>query len=165
MTKELINLGQMKPAVSKLRAVGGFMAGQSAVEMALLVPVLLLLLTGISDFARVYYLSVAVNNAARAGTGYGGQNQTNSVDLAGMQNAALADATNIPGITATASTFCECPGTTSHFICPQNPQCKDQHTYVEVKTSATFKTTLHYPGIPNTVAVNGDSVMLAAVSP
>ena len=45
--------------------------GQSAVELAVVVPVLALLLVVVADFGRVFFVSVAVNNAARAGAQYG----------------------------------------------------------------------------------------------
>lgn len=44
--------------------------GQSLVEMALLLPVLLLMLLGLLDFGRVYYAMVAMNDAAQEGAAY-----------------------------------------------------------------------------------------------
>ena len=52
---------------------GCWATGQSAVELALALSVLLLLLLAGADFARVFYMTVAVNNAARAGAQYGSQ--------------------------------------------------------------------------------------------
>jgi TadE-like protein len=91
--------------------------GQSAVELALLAPVLILLLLAAADFSRVYYASIEATNAARADVQYGAQSITTASDTAGMQQAALNDASNLSGLTATASNFCECPPGTSHVIC------------------------------------------------
>ena len=44
--------------------------GQSIVEIALLLPVLLLMLLGLVDFGRVYYVMVALNDAAQEGAAY-----------------------------------------------------------------------------------------------
>jgi len=45
--------------------------GQSVVEFALILPVLLLILLGTIDFGRLYYSYVTVANAARVGAEYG----------------------------------------------------------------------------------------------
>ena len=44
--------------------------GQSIVEIALLLPVLLLMLLGLVDFGRVYYVMVALKDAAQEGAAY-----------------------------------------------------------------------------------------------
>ena len=41
--------------------------GQSLVELALMLPLLMLILLGAVDFGRVYYTQVAISNAARVG--------------------------------------------------------------------------------------------------
>src|SRR5712691_10594139 len=46
-------------------------AGQSLVEMALLLPVLALLTFGLVDFGRAYYFQVSITNAAREGARVG----------------------------------------------------------------------------------------------
>ena len=45
--------------------------GQSAVEVALVLPVLLLMLAGMVDFGRAFRGYIVVNNAAREGARYG----------------------------------------------------------------------------------------------
>lgn len=44
--------------------------GQSIVELALLLPVLLVMLLGLLDFGRVYYVMVSLNDAAQEGASY-----------------------------------------------------------------------------------------------
>lgn len=44
--------------------------GQSLVEVAFLLPILLLLLSGLIDFGRVYYAMVALNDSAEEGATY-----------------------------------------------------------------------------------------------
>lgn len=48
--------------------------GQSLVELALALPVLLLLLLGLADFGRAFYYTSIISNAARAGAAYLSQN-------------------------------------------------------------------------------------------
>ena len=50
--------------------------GQSLVELALTVPILLLLLLGAAELARVAYAAIEVSNAAEAAVRYGAQNST-----------------------------------------------------------------------------------------
>lgn len=162
----------------------GWASGQSATELALMAPVLIILLLVAADFGRLFYLSVAVNNAARTGVQYGAQNvgtasQTASCTCASANTttctssnncicaAAYADASNINGFTATPSEFCQCdpadggavvtcPGASGATPCPT---MSDMRIYVQVNTAATFKTVVSWPGIPSSVQVNGSAVM------
>ena len=85
--------------------------GASLVEMAVVLPVLALLLIGAIDFGRVFYVSMALTNAARVGVQYGAQNQGTAVDLAGMRAAAIAAARpDVGTITAAATRTCSCNG-------------------------------------------------------
>ena len=48
--------------------------GQSLVELALALPLLLLILLGLADFGRAFYYTTIISNAARAGAAYLSQN-------------------------------------------------------------------------------------------
>ncbi len=50
--------------------------GQSLVELALMMPVLMFILAGMLDLGRVYYAYVTITNAAREGASYGASNPT-----------------------------------------------------------------------------------------
>ena len=65
--------------------------GQSAVELAFVVPILIVLLLAVADFGRVFLISVAVNNAARAGAQYGSQTVSTAQDTNGIETAAATD--------------------------------------------------------------------------
>ncbi|MBN1919649.1 MAG: pilus assembly protein [Anaerolineae bacterium] len=56
--------------------------GQSIVEMALLLPVLLLMLMGLLDFGRVYYVMVALNDAAQEGAAYAASRPSDTTGIA-----------------------------------------------------------------------------------
>lgn len=66
--------------------------GQSLVEMALLLPVLLLMLLGLLDFGRVYYAMVAMNDAAQEGAAYAAMRPN---DHAGISARAAAASTGL----------------------------------------------------------------------
>jgi len=139
--------------------------GQSIVEFAVAVGVLSLILVVAADFARVFYFSIAVNNAARAGAQYGSQTVITAANSSGMTTAATTDGSNIPGLSATASQ-CTCepqaspppiePCTSiSSTYCAANSTA----TFVTVNTSAPFTTIVHYPGLPNSFTLKGKAVM------
>ena len=134
--------------------------GQSLVEFAVVAPVLILFLLAVADFGRVFFVSIALNNAARAGTQYGIQSPANAADVSGMQQAAQKDASNISGVGATASEYCECPDGSTQ-ACNLSPPCNDMRVYVEVDTTGSFQTLLNYPGIPSSISLTGKSVMRA----
>src|SRR5208337_5493254 len=117
-----------------------------------------LILVAATDFARVFYMSIELNNAARAGVQYGAQNPVTAANLAGMKQAAINDAADVTGMTATASLYCECPGG-SAFSCSASNSCSDKRVYVEVDTSGTYQTLFSYPWIPSKINLSGKAVM------
>ena len=118
-----------------------------------MLPFLTLLLLGVIDFGRGFYLSIEVSSAAATGALYGLQNNT---DTTGMQDAAIADAHNVSGMTASASYGCECSNTASATICPtalsdscSNPTCTyNAVTVVQVGTRYSYTPLFAWPGIP-----------------
>jgi Flp pilus assembly protein TadG len=80
-------------------------AGQSLIEVALALPVLLILLLGIADGARAYYYAGVVANGAREGANYAARHETATVaqvtqracDATGM----AAFGSSCPGLTVT----------------------------------------------------------------
>ena len=132
--------------------------GSSLVEVACVMPLMLLLLVGAVDFGQAYYIGIEVNSAAAAGTAYG---VSNFLDTAGMQKAALLDAGDVPSMTATATWGCECSdGTGASANCLSVPTCGTNLVeYVDVNTSVNFTPVLAYPMIPSLFAIRGHSRM------
>src|SRR5918996_6190345 len=83
-------------------------AGSVAVEMAILTPLLLLLLLGAADFAKVYRMQMLLVGAAKAGAQYGAQSKLTASDTAGMEAAARTDANGFLGLDVEAETQCTC---------------------------------------------------------
>lgn len=134
--------------------------GQSALELALIAPILAFLLIATADFARVFYVSITLNNAARAGVQYGSQSAIQAGDINGMIAQAEMDGANVSNITATASQ-CTCSSQTSSVAACASSYCSANSTatFVVVNTSATFKTIVNYPGIPSSTALSGKAIM------
>ena len=133
--------------------------GQATVEWALTAPMLAVLLVISGDLMRMYYTSIEINNAAKAGDQYGAQNAGTAADLSGMQQAAQNDAFDLSAMTATASFYCQCPGSSTTFDCGDTNSCSDKRVYVEVDTAATFYTLLHYPGLPSSIQLTAKAKM------
>lgn len=140
--------------------------GASLVELAFVLPILALLFVGLLDFGKAYYLSIEVSSAARAGAQYGVLHPT---DKSGMQYAAVNDAPDVSGISATATIGCECSDGTnvtqsssSSDSCPSSPSCSSSAiviNYVKVTTTATYTPLVRWPGLPTSLTLQGQSMM------
>jgi hypothetical protein len=141
--------------------------GASLVELAIVIPFLVLLALGAIDFGRAFYLSIEVANAARAGVQYGAANG-NLTNFAGMETAANADAFDVPGGVAPNAVWgCECSdGSTSSQNCSPVPTCPGGASgpiylvdYVQVYTSATYTPLIPWPGIPLSIPMSSQAKM------
>ena len=131
--------------------------GQAAIELAFLAPILALILVVAVDFGRLFYMNITLVNSARAGVQYGAQSTTTAADYNGMSQAALNDASNVPGVTASATNFCTCGGVSASCT----SDCSDFRMYAQVTTSAVFHTLVTYPGVPSSIAVTRTASMRA----
>jgi len=125
------------------------------VEFAVVFPILVLLLIGAADFGRVFFTSVAVANAARAGAEWGAMTPANSQDSLGIVNFAKFDGAEAGTITVTAQTVCRCGTTVT--ACSTTPNCSGYgvpKSYIEVTASKTVNLILPYPGVPNNISVS-----------
>jgi Flp pilus assembly protein TadG len=130
--------------------------GSAIVELALTLPILVLVVAAGVDFARVFYVGMALQNAARAGAQWGSHAAAQTGNTALMQTTALnAYAnTNITGATATASRMCECATDTGTFSAtsPANTctasACSSGHLVVTVTVSVSAPFTRIMPGVP-----------------
>ena len=139
--------------------------GASLVEMALLMPLFMLLLLGTIDLGRAFYLAMEVAGAAHAAAVYGAQNPT---DTAGMQYAAQYDAPNVPNLTVTNATYgCECSDGTSYSLsCASIPTCTGlTEVYrIDITVTATYSPLVPWPGIPSSISLSSSAAMRSAGS-
>jgi Flp pilus assembly protein TadG len=135
--------------------------GQAFVELALVLPIFILLLVGVAEFGMLAYAGIEISNAARAGVAYGAQTAATAADIAGMESAAINDASNIAGLSATATQFWSCSNAPSTQFSTPPTSCSAGHVldYVQVNTTATMSPPFHYPGLPATYVLKGQSVM------
>jgi len=135
-------------------------AGTSLVEFAIIAPVFVFLAIGIIEIGRYTFFAIVVSNAARAGVQYGSQNTSTAVNASAMASAALADAEGLAQVSASPTVYCENSSTDTATTCPTTTTPAPTTVYyVKVVTTGTFKSLLHYPGIPNNVPITGSAIM------
>ncbi len=122
--------------------------GQSIVELALMLPMLVFLLIGGADLGRAFAIQIAVQNGARAGAEASAIDFTPTTQEA--KDHAQQEMNRTPGMNASNATITvtrtRADGTTA---CIQTP---DPVTpcYFTVRVRYTFKTIIPWPLIPNT---------------
>jgi Flp pilus assembly protein TadG len=135
--------------------------GTQMVELAVLLPFLVLVLLGSTDFARASYYAITVTNAARSGAQYAAHNAVSAINTAGIRAAAEFEAQNIGSITVASSIFCKCPGGTAPVSCTVGT-CGGgaaRELYTSVTATRTFETLFDYPVIPSEIAISRNATM------
>jgi len=146
----------MKRAWGRLGRLGDE-CGSVAVEFALAVPILVLLLGGLADFGRAFYDRMALETAARGAVQYARQYPH---DTAGIRLAAL-NAGRLPAtITVDApAPFCECPDGTPNECSTACPSGEAVLRFLSVTVREDFQTLFSYPGIPSPLPLVGAAVI------
>lgn len=134
-------------------------SGQALVEVAVSCFLMILLLGGLCACGLLEYDSIEVTSSARAGVQYGAQSRITAKDVAGMRAAAVQDAPNIPALTATASSFCQCSdGSASTCL---GTDCPTSHIvdYVKVNTQATVRPPFQISFLVGSFTLKGQAIM------
>lgn len=133
-------------------------AGQALVETALVFPLMVAMLVGAAELARVIFAAIEVTNAAKAGVQYGAQNGYTAQDSSGILTAAQGEAANVSGLSATTSLACVCSDGTASTCA--NTDCSNSHLEetLTVNTQATIDPVIHLPGLPKTYTVKGQAI-------
>lgn len=137
-------------------------SGSALVETAAVLPLLITILIGGAEFARVAYAAIEVANAARAGAQYGAQNGFTASDSTGIANAAAADAANLPGLATTSSYTCICSDGSSSTCQPTDCANSKIEQTLTVNTQATVDPLIHLPGLPTTYTLKGQAIQKCA---
>lgn len=133
-------------------------SGQALIETAITLSLLVIMLIGAAEIARVAYASMQVVGAAKAAVQYGDIIITNANDTQGMQNAAAAEAPLLPNLVTTPTLSCLCADgiscTSTSVLCAGSAPVQT----LTVTTSASFDPLIHLPGLPNTFTLQGYAV-------
>lgn len=158
-------LGGWKQGIAGcLREAAESESGANLVELALLLPLMILMFLGVAEVGSIFYMSIEVNNAALAGAAYGAQSNITAADTAGMARVAQQDASNVPGLTASATYYCACSTTagalTNLASCSSTCTAGSHEViFVKVNTSATFSALSKFPALPNPFTTSGQAIM------
>jgi hypothetical protein len=145
--------------------------GQSLVEFALVLPLMLLLVVGIADFGRIYTSAVAVESAAREAADFGSFHASYwttanlGTTVAEMERRACTAAagSHLDGYAEPAGTVghahCTNP-TFSYSLEPGGDSCSDPTTeppcVVHVRMDYDFNMILSFPPLPATFHIQRD---------
>lgn len=140
--------------------------GVSAVEFALLAPVLIALPVPIVDLGLGLYTQMELQNAATAGAQYALQNPSLSTLTTAQIQAAAAAAVPSLAMSTSASQVCGCPGTgtgggpaVTFGSCTTNCSTgKLPGNYVTVTAQTTYVPLVPYPVMGSSVALTAQSV-------
>jgi hypothetical protein len=135
--------------------------GNSVLETALVLPVLVLMLAVAVDLGRAFSAAIATTSAAQAGAMYGEQHPT---DVAGMLAAARLDAGSSLTIVPTAQYGCECSdGSSAKSGCSSEPSCPFNSVYyVQLNTTTLYTPIVPYPGIASGFQLYGKARIRAS---
>lgn len=145
-------------------------SGQSLVELAIMLPFMMLLALGGIELGRYAYIGILVGNAARAGVAYGAQSHITAAtgSLPNITQAARNDfknnGQNSALLNVTSGWVCGCDngGTISAVDCVTGVCPIGQHKDVSlsVTASGTFTSLFSYPGIPSSITVSRTATLL-----
>jgi Flp pilus assembly protein TadG len=128
--------------------------GSAAVELAIAVPVVVLLAIGVFDLGRILVAAVTVANAARAGAVYGTLEPGNATDTAAINQAARDDGLDLGTLAVTSRSYCRCDaGEVGDCLTGDCGVYGAYRVYVEVTAVKKIGLLFKYPGMPDTVTV------------
>lgn len=129
-------------------------SGSAAVELAIAVPVVVLLAIGVYDVGRILVSAVTVANAARAGAVYGTLLPANANDTAGINQAARDDALDFGSLAVSSRHFCRCDGAEVGDCTTGDCGAYGQYrVYVEVTAVKKVGLVFKYPGMPDSITI------------
>ncbi|TCS64019.1 TadE/TadG family type IV pilus assembly protein [Varunaivibrio sulfuroxidans] len=132
----------LRPRVRKLKTLPGDTAGVSAIEFALIAPVLMILMLGMFDYAVLIFHKMELVGAVRSGAQYALIDSSATTAIAQT----VINSTNLPAntLSVTVTNFCECPDGSS-LVCGGTCAAGNVHYYTRVAGSYDY-TPIFLPG-------------------
>ena len=137
-------------ARANFEAVRGFIGsdrGQSMVELALTLPLMVFAILGGADMARAFALQIAVENGSRAGAESYAIDQTPT--SAEAQAAAVAEINRTPTANASASNVTVTKKQSDGVTACVSPPTIATPCYVSVRVQYPWSTLIAWPLVPN----------------
>jgi Flp pilus assembly protein TadG len=147
-------------------------SAQATLELALSLPLFLLLILGSAEIANLAWASVQLNNAARAGAAYASLNRANAASttdicLAAQNEAPKFITSTCPSTQVSSTQICYCISgsttttdsgctTTTLSTCPSPDLIQ---VAVQVNVSAPVTTLVHYAYLPASFTVQAQATV------
>lgn len=131
-------------------------AGVTAVEFALIVPIMLAMFVAVADLGIGIYTDMEVQNAAQYGTEYALLKGYNADAI----TAAVSGSSALAHITVSPSQFCGCPSGSAISTSDCNSNCADgtrAGNFAQVTVTDTYTTLIPWPGLPASFALRAQS--------
>ncbi len=135
-------------------------AGNLSVELALVLPILVLMALGAYDFGRAFQEKHRLAGAARAGAQYA-MHHAAAEDIGDIIQSARDDAADTDGaLDVTARFYCTCQ-TSGEITCgdPCPNAAESSFTYVDVDVRQELALLFTYPGVSDAVQLRGNVKM------
>lgn len=131
-------------------------SGATAVEFALVLPMLVVLVAGLVDLGQRAYSNMVLANAARAGAAYAMIDPTDTagIHLVVLQAANMTDAS----LAVTSNQFCECPDGSSVSCTGSCTGGGAIASFVDVTATQRVVTVSSYAGLLDPVVLSGHAV-------
>jgi len=135
--------------------------GTSTTELALALPLLLVITLGLVDLGRAAYEAMTIDSAAGAGAAFALRSQADAVDATAITNAVLADVgtdLDTSKLKVQTSATCEC-SSGAPIDCSMTCSGKQPLMFVHVRVDKQFQTLISYPGMPKNIALAREAHM------
>jgi Flp pilus assembly protein TadG len=147
--------------------------GQALIELAVTLPLLMVIFLGAVEFARLAHMAMEVSSAAKAAAQYGSQNEAMASDINGIQQTAQQDAPYVANTCSGFTTTVQNSGSPNYQLpctcVSSGTPSPDPPTYAAcsasctgyvvevlvVNTSATCSPLIHAPGFPKSFTLHG----------
>lgn len=133
--------------------------GVAAVEFALIVPILLLLLVGLIDYGLYINTEMKLENMARSAADYvanGGDEENLEDDIVAF-GFAPDDKNDFDDIVITTELTCECDDA-DVIVCDNAcPDGEYKRRFIEVIMELEYDPLFLYPGLPSSMVLTGDA--------
>jgi len=146
--------------VTVLSRLRGATRGTAAIEFAIIVPMLLILLFGAAEVGFSVYQAMQVQDAAEAGAAYVVEHGWGSAGI----TAAVTNATGLSGVTASPapSQFCGCPSISGVVTAVCTATCTGGHPvshYVAINVALTRQSIMPLSGLALPTTLTGQSIV------
>ena len=132
--------------------------GQSLVEFAILMPILILLILGTMDFGRLFFTKIALTNAAREGANYLARNPSDQKNSFSETKNVIEDE---PKNSSVITVLIDCSGTNCDVSCTPTDE-KGCSQFGEATVTATTSVDLIFGNFLQTVGLTSGPITLSS---